>query len=86
MTERVKNKKLKVASPLSKKEDTRHNADNLDNIISRHKQREQSKESFPLRINRNTVIYVAREKCNKEYAENYLERMKRCQTDLLRPR
>ena len=86
MTERVKNKKLKVASPLSKKEDTRRNADNLDNIIFRHKQREQSKETFPLRINKKTVIYVAREKCNKEYAEYYLERMKRCQTDLLRPR
>lgn len=49
------------------------NDDKLQSVIDKYKKRE--KPLFPLRINRQTVIYVTKEKCNSRYKEEYLKRM-----------
>lgn len=53
------------------KADLDKNDSGLYEAIKRHMELE--KQKFPLRTNRQTVIYVAREKCTKEYAKWYLE-------------
>lgn len=47
----------------------------LDTAIERYKQKE--KTLFPLRINQQTVIYVLKSKCNEQYRQEYLKKMKR---------
>lgn len=53
------------------KADLDKNDSGLEEVIKRHMENE--KQKFPLRINRQTVIFVAKEKCNEEYAKWYLE-------------
>lgn len=77
MTERKRNMQIKKMSDKRIKADVSSNSDRLDDVISEHRTRSLVKEKFPLRINANTVIFVAREKCTREYAENYLNRMNR---------
>lgn len=50
-----------------------NNDDHLDSVIENYKRKE--KPLFPLRINRQTVIYVTKDKCNEEYRQDYLKRM-----------
>lgn len=66
MTERVKNVSLK-----KKKINNDKNSDGLDEAIERVLARERGQQKYPLRINRQTVIFVTKDKCNEEYAEEY---------------
>ncbi len=59
-----------------RKPDVFSNNPKLDTALERYNKRMEGQERFPLRINRNTVIYVAKEKCTPEYAAQYLERIK----------
>lgn len=57
-------------SPMAnRKINMEENPKGVENLVLKQKQRER--HLFPLRINKQTVIYVARDKCNKEYAERY---------------
>lgn len=76
MTERVKNVSLK-----KKKINNDKNSDGLDEAIERVLARERGKECFPLRINRQTVIYVTKDKCNEQYAEEYRRRINKIYAD-----
>lgn len=52
------------------------NSSGLDKAIERYRSHE--KRLYPLRISRTTVIYVTKNKCNRKYAEDYLNnRLKR---------
>lgn len=53
---------------IPRKIDTTSNKDITEGIIN---QTEKEKKLFPLRINRNTIILVPKDKCNEEYAELY---------------
>lgn len=60
----------------TQKPDTTENQVNVTDVIEKYKQRE--KNLFPLRINRQTVIYVKKEKQTAEYADWYRQnRMQR---------
>lgn len=50
---------------------TKLNDDSLDAVIERYRQKERT--LFPLRINTQTIIFVAKKKCTKEYAQWYRE-------------
>lgn len=52
-----------------RKPDTTANEENLDEIITR--QREREKNLYPVRVSGTTVIYVTRNKANRQYAEQY---------------
>ena len=52
-----------------RKPDITVNTGNLDEIIAR--QREREKNLYPVRISATTVIYVAKNKATREYAEEY---------------
>lgn len=62
-------KKHQALPPERKKADTSKNSDKLEEAIQRHMQRQ--KHLYPLRINKTTVIYVIKSKCNEAYAEQY---------------
>lgn len=53
----------------ARKPDVSKNTDNLDEIIRR--QREREKHLYPVRITGTTVVYVAKKKATREYAEEY---------------
>ena len=53
------------------KVDLDKNDSGLQEVIKRHVENE--KQKFPLRVNRQTIIFVTKEKCNEEYAKWYLE-------------
>lgn len=55
------------------KPDTAHNDDRLEEAIDKCMSSE--KRLYPLRINKNTVLYVTRNKCNEKYRQEYLQRM-----------
>ena len=52
------------------KPDSTVNSSGLDKAIERYRSHE--KTLYPLRISRTTVIYVTKDKCNRKYAEDYL--------------
>lgn len=52
-----------------KKDDSSRNDDNLDVVVARCINKD--KNLYPLRINKTTVIYVTKDKCNEKYAEQY---------------
>lgn len=52
------------------KPDSTVNGSGLDKAIERYRSHE--KRLYPLRISRTTVIYVTKNKCNRKYAEDYL--------------
>lgn len=54
---------------------TKLNDDSLDAVIERYRQKERT--LFPLRINTQTVIFVAKKKCNEQYRQEYLKKMHR---------
>lgn len=51
------------------KPNTTENSPGLDRAIAA--QRKKELRLHPLRINRQTVIYVNRDKCNTAYADHY---------------
>lgn len=60
---------------IERKADTTKNGKKLEECISAHLKRE--KGLFPLIINRNTVIYVTKDKCTPEYSEKYANKINR---------
>ena len=75
MTERVKNKNLKrkyhESLGTGNKPDVFKNSDGLDDVIARQLALEKANRKYPLRINKQTTIFVSKEKCNEEYADAY---------------
>lgn len=58
-----------------KKPDLEKNNPHVKEAVERQKKREA--KLHPLRINAQTIILVPRGKCNKKYAEEYRNRLKR---------
>ena len=79
MTERVKNQKIKrkyhESLGTGNKPNNFENSDGLDDVIARQLALEKSNRKYPLRINKQTVIFVSKEKCNEEYAEKYRKKI-----------
>lgn len=65
---------MKDKAPIEeRKPDLEVNGSKINEAIAR--QREREKHLFPLRINKVTVAYVTKEKCNPEYASKLLRKM-----------
>lgn len=78
MTERVSiTKKKKINESLSKKEkvDVFNNSEGLDDVIAAQLEQDKKTRKYPLRINKQTVIFVSKDKCNEEYAEKYRKKL-----------
>ena len=78
MTERVKVKRQKKFNEsLGKggKIDNSKNNDDLDDVISKQLELDKKTRRYPLRINKQTTIFVSKEKCNEQYAEEYRTRI-----------
>ena len=74
MTERVKVKRQKKFNEsLGKggKIDNSKNNDDLDDVIAKQLELDKRTRRYPLRINKQTTIFVSKEKCNEQYAEEY---------------
>ena len=74
MTERVKVKRQKKFNEsLGKggKIDNSKNNDDLDDVIAKQLELDKKTRKYPLRINKQTTIFVSKEKCNEQYAEEY---------------
>lgn len=78
MTERVKVKRQKKFNEsLGKggKIDNSKNNDDLDDVIAKQLELDKKTRKYPLRINKQTTIFVSKEKCNEQYAEEYRKRI-----------
>lgn len=78
MTERVKVKRQKKFNEsLGKggKIDNSKNNDDLDDVIAKQLELDKKTRRYPLRINKQTTIFVSKEKCNEQYAEEYRKRI-----------
>ena len=78
MTERVKNKRIKkFKESLGKggKIDNSKNNDDLDDVIAAQLEKDKHTRKYPLRINKQTTIFVSKDKCNEQYAEEYRKRI-----------
>lgn len=78
MTERVSiTKKKKFNESLGKKgkADVFNNSEDLDEVIAAQLEKDKRTRKYPLRINKQTVIFVSKEKCNEEYAEKYRKKL-----------
>lgn len=78
MTERVKVKRQKKFNEsLGKggKIDNSKNNDDLDEVIAKQLELDKKTRRYPLRINKQTTIFVSKEKCNEQYAEEYRKRI-----------
>lgn len=78
MTERVSiTKKKKFNESLGKKgkADVFKNSEDLDDVIAAQLEKDKRIRKYPLRINKQTVIFVSKEKCNEEYAEKYRKKL-----------
>lgn len=78
MTERVSiTKKKKINESLSKRDkvDVFNNSEGLDDVIAAQLEKDKRTRKYPLRINKQTVIFVSKEKCNEEYAEKYRKKL-----------
>lgn len=78
MTERVKVKRQKKFNEsLGKggKIDNSKNNDELDDVIAKQLELDKKTRRYPLRINKQTTIFVSKEKCNEQYAEEYRKRI-----------
>lgn len=72
-TERELKKRHQALPEDKKKADTTKNSENLDEVIERHMKR--NKRLYPLRINKTTVIYVTKDKCNQEYRQKFIAKI-----------
>ena len=78
MTERVKvkrQKKFNESFGKGGKIDNSKNNDDLDDVISKQLELDKKTRRYPLRINKQTTIFVSKEKCNEQYAEEYRKRI-----------
>ena len=78
MTERVKVKRQKKFNEsLGKggKIDNSKNNDDLDDVIAKQLELDKKTRRYPLRINKQTTIFVSKEKCNEQSAEEYRKRI-----------
>ena len=78
MTEIVKVKRQKKFNEsLGKggKIDNSKNNDDLDDVIAKQLELDKKTRRYPLRINKQTTIFVSKEKCNEQYAEEYRKRI-----------
>ena len=79
MTERVKvtKQKRKYKETLGKggKVDVFKNSDNLDEVIAAQLEKDKHTRKYPLKINKQTIIFVSKEKCNEQYADEYRKRI-----------
>ena len=78
MTERVKVKRQKKFNEsLGKggKIDNSKNNDDLDDVIAKQLELDKRTRRYPLRIYKQTTIFVSKEKCNEQYAEEYRKRI-----------
>ena len=78
MTERVKVKRQKKFNEsLGKggKIDNSKNNDDLDDVIAKQLELDKKTRRYPLRINKQTTIFVSKEKGNEQYAEEYRKRI-----------
>ena len=78
MTEGVKVKRQKKFNEsLGKggKIDNSKNNDDLDDVIAKQLEQDKKTRRYPLRINKQTTIFVSKEKCNEQYAEEYRKRI-----------
>ena len=78
MTERVKVKRQKKFNEsLGKggKIDNSKNNDDLDDVIAKQLELDKRTRRYPLRINKQITIFVSKEKCNEQYAEEYRKRI-----------
>ena len=78
MTERVKVKRQKkINESLGKggKIDNSKNNNDLDDVIAKQLELDKRTRRYPLRINKQTTIFVSKEKCNEQYAEEYRKRI-----------
>lgn len=78
MTERVKVKRQKKFNEsLGKggKIDNSKNNDDLDEVIAAQLEKDKHTRKYPLKINKQTIIFVSKEKCNEQYAEEYRRRI-----------
>ena len=78
MTERVKVKRQKKFNEsLGKggKIDNSKNNDDLDDVIAKQLELDKKTRRYPLRINKQTTIFVSKEKCDEQYAEEYRKRI-----------
>lgn len=78
MTERVKVKRQKKFNEsLGKggKIDNSKNNDDLEDVIAKQLELDKKTRRYPLRINKQTTIFVSKEKCNEQYAEEYRKRI-----------
>lgn len=78
MTERVKVKRQKKFNEsLGKggKIDNSKNNDDLDDVIAKQLELDKKTRRYPLRINKQTTIFVSKEKCNEQYAEEYRKKI-----------
>ena len=51
--------------------DNSKNNDDLDDVIAKQLELDKKTRRYPLRINKQTTIFVSKEKCNEQYAEQY---------------
>lgn len=78
MTERVKvkrQKKFNESLVNGGKIDNSKNNDDLDDVIAKQLELDKKTRRYPLRINKQTTIFVSKEKCNEQYAEEYRKRI-----------
>ena len=47
----------------------------LDDVIAKQLELDKKTRRYPLRINKQTTIFVSKEKCNEEYAEKYRKKL-----------
>ena len=55
--------------------DNSKNNDDLDDVIAKQLELDKRTRRYPLRINKQTTIFVSKEKCNEQYAEKYRKRI-----------
>ena len=79
MTERVKvtkqERKYKETLGKGGKVDVFKNSDDLDEVIAAQLEKDKHTRKYPLKINKQTTIFVSKEKCNEQYAEEYRRRI-----------
>ena len=72
--------KRKPVQEANRKPDSLKKSEIPEELIQKQQKRERS--LYPLRINRQTVIFVTRDKCNESYRNAYIERQKLRDNDL----
>ena len=59
----------------SGKVDVFKNSDDLDEVIAAQQEKDKQTRKYPLKINKQTTIFVSNEKCNEQYVEQYRQKL-----------